>query len=137
MATRRDSTQPPGHGTGALGPSDTSDTGADIVGGPGLGDAAEELGLERGTQQDSTVGGDPLGTAGPDVGDENLDSDSDSTGTGERATAGRDLDQPLDRDRDTDRVLDRDDASLGLTDGPMTPDGRTLPDPTGDDDREP
>ncbi len=120
---------PPGHGTDALGPSDLSDTGADVTGGPGLGGAADELGLDRGTNQDATLGRDEQGTAGADIGDENLDSDSDSVGTGEHATVGRDVDQPLNRDRDTDRVVDADDPSLGLTDGPMTPDGRTLPDP--------
>lgn len=77
-----------GHGTGALGPSDSSDSGSDLVGASGL--AGEEgLDLDTGTTSDleaSTAGG----TAGPDVGDANLDSDSDSGGTGERAAAGRD-----------------------------------------------
>jgi hypothetical protein len=77
-----------GHGTGALGPSDTSDSGSDMVGASGLaGD--EGLDLDSGTTSDleaSTAGG----TAGPDVGDADLDSDSDSGGTGERAAAGRD-----------------------------------------------
>ena len=49
-----------GHGTSALGPSGSSDSGSDIVG------------------------------AGPDIGDADLDSDSDRRGTGERAAAGRD-----------------------------------------------
>lgn len=79
-----------GHGTGALGPGDTSDSGSDIAGGPGLGlDDAEALELGDGTTSDlerGTAGG----TAGPDIGDADLDSDSDSNGTGERAAAGRD-----------------------------------------------
>jgi hypothetical protein len=81
-----------GHGTGALGPSDSSDTGSDIAGGPGLGldlERTESLDLGGGNTSDletSSAGG----SAGPDVGDANLDSDSDSGGTGERATAGRD-----------------------------------------------
>ena len=50
-----------GHGTGALGPSDSSDSGSDVNG----------------------------GTAGPDLGDADLDSDTDSRGTGERAEVGR------------------------------------------------
>lgn len=133
MATPRDNAVPPGHGTRELGPSDTSDSGADITGGPGLGGPADELPLDRGTNQDATVGADPLGTAGSDIGDENLDADSDSVGTGEHATVGRDVDQPLDRDRDTDRVADADDPSLGITRGPQTPDGRTLPDPAAQD----
>jgi hypothetical protein len=77
-----------GHGTGALGPSDSSDSGSDLVGASGL--AGEDgLDLDTGNTSDleaSTAGG----TAGPDVGDANLDSDSDSGGTGERAAAGRD-----------------------------------------------
>lgn len=77
-----------GHGIGALGPSDSSDSGSDLVGASGM--AGEEgLDLGSGTTSDleaSTAGG----TAGPDVGDANLDSDSDSGGTGERAAAGRD-----------------------------------------------
>jgi hypothetical protein len=49
-----------GHGTRDLGPSDSSDTGSDLIG------------------------------AGADVGDADLDSDTDRAGTGERASAGRD-----------------------------------------------
>lgn len=49
-----------GHGTGALGPSDSSDSGSDVQG------AAEELG------------------------DAGLDSDSDRNGTGERSSASPD-----------------------------------------------
>ena len=77
-----------GHGTGALGPSDTSDSGSDLIGAAGLADE-DMLDLGTGTTSDlesSSAGG----TAGPDVGDANLDSDSDSGGTGERAAAGRD-----------------------------------------------
>ncbi len=81
-----------GHGTGALGPSDSSDSGSDIVGGHGLrggaGGADLAEGLDRGTTEDPDSGG--TRTAGPDIGDANLDSDSDSSGTGERASAGRD-----------------------------------------------
>lgn len=76
---------PPGHGTEALGPSDSSDSGSDIVGAQGL---AEDSGLEHdpGTTSDMDRGP----GAGPDLGDANLDSDSDSGGTGERRGAGRD-----------------------------------------------
>lgn len=49
-----------GHGTAALGPSDSSDSGSDIV------------------------------NAGPDLGDADLDSDSDRNGTGERGAGTRD-----------------------------------------------
>ena len=80
-----------GHGTGALGPSDSSDSGSDIAGGPGLGldlERTEELDLGRGTTSDMDTSS--AEGAGPDLGDANLDSDSDSGGTGERAAAGRD-----------------------------------------------
>lgn len=77
-----------GHGTGALGPSDSSDSGSDVQGGSGL---AQQLdtGLVQGTNED-TEQGTAGGTAGPDLGDAGLDSDTDSNGTGERAAAGRD-----------------------------------------------
>ena len=78
-----------GHGTGALGPSDSSDSGSDLVGASGLAGEDDLLDLGSGTTSDLEAGS-AGGTAGPDVGDANLDSDSDSGGTGERAAAGRD-----------------------------------------------
>lgn len=60
--TAPDRTLGRGHGTGALGPSDSSDSGSDVNG----------------------------GTAGAELGDADLDSDTDSRGTGERAAVGRD-----------------------------------------------
>lgn len=77
-----------GHGTNALGPSDSSDSGSDIVGGAGLAGDVDGFGIDRETSEleESTA----RGSAGPDVGDANLDSDSDASGTGEAATAGRD-----------------------------------------------
>ncbi|QYF93847.1 hypothetical protein KY495_00975 [Massilia sp. PAMC28688] len=106
-----------GHGTGALGPSDTSDSGSDVVGAAGLaGD--DMLDFDTGTTSDidtSRAGG----TAGPDVGDANLDSDSDSGGTGERATAGRDTVVRDGADIDVDHIeaipnvaLDEDDVAF-------------------------
>jgi hypothetical protein len=90
-----------GHGTGALGPSDTSDNGSDVQGAlrwTGEGDP----GLDRGTNEDpDSAPGDP--TAGPDIGDAGLDSDTDAMGTGEHATAGRDEDF-TGRDIDVDRI---------------------------------
>jgi hypothetical protein len=83
-----------GHGTGALGPSDSSDSGSDIVGGPGL-NRDGGLPLQRGTTSDPDVDAAPT-NAGPDVGDADLDSDSDRYGTGERAAAGRDSTEPVD-----------------------------------------
>ncbi len=95
-----------GHGTDALGPSDLSDTGSDVVGGSGFAenlDEDQQLNLDGGTtsvEEESRAGG----TAGPDVGDADFSSDSDSGGTGERATAGRDTVAADGADIDTDRV---------------------------------
>jgi hypothetical protein len=91
-----------GHGTSALGPSDTSDSGSDIQGGEGLDDDLG-IGLNQGTNSDPDQRI-PVHTAGPDVGDANLDSDSDSSGSGERASAGRDVSFSPDEDIDTDRI---------------------------------
>ena len=100
----KDRTLGRGHGTGALGPSDSSDSGSDLQGAPGL--AQEGLLLED-------------GTAGPDVGDADLDSDSDSAGTGERAAAGRDAVAPDGADIDVDHIetipVDLDDVERGPT----------------------
>ena len=75
----------PGTGTDALGPSDTSDSGSDIVGADGAVDA-DDLDLSSGTNEDVRR----ARGAGADLGDATLASDSDSGGTGERAEAGRD-----------------------------------------------
>ena len=90
-----------GHGTDSLGPSDLSDTGSDMQGVGLSGDVG--LDMDEGTTSDperSTAGG----TAGPDVGDANLDSDTDSGGTGERAAAGRDSVEADGEELDTDQV---------------------------------
>ncbi len=78
-----------GHGTRALGPSDSSDTGSDVTGGPGM---DEGLSDEQARQQSH-------GNAGRDLGDADLDSDSDRAGTGERASAG--IDAPTATDQKT------------------------------------
>ena len=70
-----------GHGTGALGPSDTSDSGSDVQGGSGLAQQVEDTNLDLGTNEDDDLGT-ANGTAGPDLGDADLDSDSDAGGTG-------------------------------------------------------
>jgi len=91
-----------GHGTDALGPSDSSDSGSDLHGAPGMAGQVG-LGLDTGTTsdpEDSTAGN----TAGPDVGDANLDSDTDSCGTGERASASRDSVETDGADIDTDHI---------------------------------
>lgn len=111
-----------GHGTGALGPSDTSDTGSDVQGGIGL-DNQEEFILDSGTTSDPDRRM-SAHSAGPDVGDANLDSDSDATGTGERATAGRDTLYSPGRDIDTDRIeyVTPEDFEHDETDGNAEPD---------------
>lgn len=96
-----------GHGTRALGPSDSSDTGSDVVGGPGLTDL-EPLDLDRGT----TSGPDRAGrNAGADLGDAELDGDSDRAGTGENVAAGRDPAR-VNRDIAPDSVHEDPDAPL-------------------------
>lgn len=94
-----------GHGTDALGPSDLSDTGSDVMGGPGFASNLDDdqlLNLDRGTnEEEESFAGD---TAGPDVGDADFSGDSDSGGTGERASAGRDTVARDGADIDTDRI---------------------------------
>ncbi len=72
-----------GHGTGALGPSDTSDSGSDVVGGPGMDEGLSD-------DQSREMPMKTRATAGRDLGDDDLSSDSDSSGTGERASSGVD-----------------------------------------------
>ncbi len=115
-----------GHGTAALGPSGTSDTGSDMQG-PGLaGDAG--LHLDTGTTSDL----EQSRGAGHDVGDANLDSDSDEVGTGESATSGRDDDVGEAQDIAPDRIIG--------TELPMPSDGLdrivTEDDTTSDEDSE-
>lgn len=86
-----------GHGTDALGPSDTTDSGSDLQGAGG-GGAHVPGGIT------------PTGRA---VGDADLDSDTDATGTGERAMAGRDSDVPDSGDIGFDRIVSAGDAGLG------------------------
>ena len=112
-----------GHGTGALGPSDTSDSGSDLIGSAGLADE-DMLDLGSGTTSDLEAGS-AGGSAGPGVGDANLDSDSDSGGTGERAAAGRDAVARDGADIDVDHIdtiatlpLDDDDIEFLQTSPP-------------------
>ena len=90
-----------GHGTSALGPSDTSDSASDIAGAPGLVEG-DVIGLDHGTNED--IEGRPSPTAGADIGDAELDSDSDSVGTGEHMTAGREPGAAANGDVLPDRV---------------------------------
>jgi hypothetical protein len=90
-----------GHGTSALGPSDTSDSASDITGAPGVIEG-DVIGLDHGTYEDIDDG--PTRTAGADIGDVDLDSDSDSVGTGEHMTAGREPTARENRDIRPDHI---------------------------------
>ncbi len=79
-----------GHGTGALGPSDSSDSGSDVMGGPGM---DEGLSDEQAREMPETT----TQGAGRDLGDPDLDSDSDRAGTGERGSSGVDSRGPNDQ----------------------------------------
>jgi hypothetical protein len=95
-----------GHGIDALGPSDITDSGSDVVGGPGFATALDDdqlLDLDGGTTSDNEASF-AHDSAGPDVGDANFDGDSDMGGTGERAAAGRDTIVKDGADIDTDHI---------------------------------
>ena len=103
LTNGRDRSLGKGHGIAALGPSDSSDSGSDLHGAPGLASQVDGFGLDK-------VGGGDIEesfanyTAGPDVGDANLDSDSDRSGTGETASAPRDMVAADGADIDTDHI---------------------------------
>jgi len=100
-----------GHDTASLGPSDSSDSGSDMAG-PGLIDD-DRVNLDRGTNEDTEAGRDDVADAGRSVGDLGMDDNSDRHGTGERYAAGKEPRAQPQRDRDTDRVVGRDEAGLG------------------------
>lgn len=103
-----------GHGTDALGPSDNSDSGSDVMGGPGFAVGVDEdliADLDRGTNEDYSIGH-GSDTAGADMGDAELDSDSDAGGTGERASAGRDSGVRDGADIDVDSIQSFEDVPL-------------------------
>jgi len=104
-----------GHGTEALGPSDSSDTGSDVAGAHGLAHDVDRFGLDRGTNEDPDESR-AADTGGPDVGDGNLDSDSDAPGTGERGAAGRDTPVVEGRDIDVDHVIEEGGFDAGALD---------------------
>jgi hypothetical protein len=102
LSGRKDRSLGRGHGTKALGPSDSSDSGSDLVGAPGLATQVDGFGIDRNTNE--TEDSFANYTAGPDVGDANLDSDSDRTGTGETAAAARDPVKGDGADIDADHI---------------------------------
>ena len=93
---------PPGHGIDTLGPSDSSDSGSDLKGAPGLARQVDGFGLDKNPMdlEESSANN----TAGPDVGDAEMDADSDSGGTGERKAAGRDSVTPDGADIAPDKI---------------------------------
>ena len=107
----RPASTPPGHDTRSLGPSDSSDSGSDMMG-PGLVDD-DLLPLDRGTNEDAEAGKYDAAAAGLSVGDPDLEDNSDRFGTGERRAAGKEPRVRHDSDVDTDRVIGPDEAGLG------------------------
>jgi hypothetical protein len=84
-----------GHGIGALGPSDLSDSGSDMAGGPGWqSDSDFDLGLDSGTNSD----------AEEFTADTVDDVDGDATDSGEQMAHGHRAKHAAGRDIDTDRV---------------------------------
>jgi hypothetical protein len=102
---------PQGHDVRSLGPSDSSDTGADMAG-PGLIDD-DALALDRGTNEDSEGGHLRGDGTGADVGDLALGDTSDRDGTGERTSAGKEPDVRIGNDIAPDRIVGPDEAGLG------------------------
>ncbi len=103
--------QPKGHDIRSLGPSNSSDTGADMIG-PGLIDD-DALALDRGTNEDSE-GGHLTGEGRASVGQLALDDTSDREGTGDRTSAGKEPDIRLGADIAPDRIVGADEAGLGV-----------------------
>jgi hypothetical protein len=103
--------QPKGHDARSLGPSNSSDSGSDLAG-PGLLDS-DQLGLDRGTNEDVEAGHLDTADAGADVGDLGLDESTDREGTGEHLTAGREPDVRIGADIGTDRIVGPEEAGLG------------------------
>ena len=100
-----------GHDVGALGPSDTSDSGQDMAG-PGTVDE-DALHLDRGTNEDIEAGSMKRVEAGKNVGDREMDDTSDAEGTGEHLTGGPEPDVHANSDRGVDRVVGPGEAGLG------------------------
>ncbi len=97
-----------GHGTAALGPSDSSDSGSDVVGGPGM---DEGLSDDQAREAPYKV----HGNAGRDLGDVDLSSDTDRYGTGERSSAG--VESPAAFDQSTTVYPGVDDSEETAVDG--------------------
>jgi len=101
---------PKGQDIRSVGPSDSSDTGADLIG-PGLIDD-DQLRLDRGTNEDSEAGHLTEPEAGAAIDDRSLETTTDSTGTGERSMAGKEQDVRIGNDIAPDRVVGPEGAGL-------------------------
>lgn len=110
-AATRDDDRFKGHDLRSLGPSDSSDSGSDLLG-PGLIDD-DQLGLDRGTNEDSEGGRLAGNDPGASVGDLGADENSDRSGTGEHLTAGKEPDIRYANDIAPDRVVGAEEAGLG------------------------
>jgi DUF2934 family protein len=95
----------------SLGPSDSSDSGSDLIG-PGLIDD-DLLNLDRGTTEDSEGGHLASSDAGASLGDLGLDSNTDRNGTGEHLTAGKEPHVRIGADIAPDRIVGPEEAGLG------------------------
>ena len=103
--------QPKGRDIRSLGPSNSSDTGADMAG-PGLIDD-DALALDRGTNEDTEGGHLSASGADASVGQLALDDTSDREGTGDRTSAGKEPDIRMGGDIAPDRIVGPDEAGLG------------------------
>jgi len=123
---------PKGHDIRSLGPSNSSDTGADMIG-PGLIDD-DALGLDRGTNEDSEGG--HLSTAGDSAsaGQLALDDTGDREGTGDRTSAGKEPDIRMGGDIAPDRIVGPAEAGLG---GGLDEAEEALVHPVGKSDKSP
>jgi hypothetical protein len=111
VAAENDRSGVKGHDIRSIGPSDSSDSGSDLMG-PGLIDD-DMLGLDRGTNEDTEGGYLAADDAGASLGDLGADEDSDSVGTGEHLTAGKEPDVRIGGDIAADRIVGPAEAGLG------------------------
>ena len=102
-----------GHGTRSLGPSDSSDTGSDVTGGPGMDEGLSDEQARQAPLKSSAH-------AGRDLGDADLDSDTDRAGTGERSSAG--IETPTATDQKTTIQPGIESAADEFDDPDATPD---------------
>lgn len=109
-------------GTRELEPSDSTDSGADLIGPGNADDRRIRSGPAAAIELESRR------SAGADVGDANLDSATDRNGTGERAVAGRDTAVESGADIRPDRIIE-----IGRRDEPPLTEGIELSEVTQDE----